>query len=186
MPDSIPAAEQARLQAAAREAITKTVVPSYRKLKQYMVDEYLPRTRESVGLWDTPNGTDRYAELARFYTTTNLTPDEIHAIGLDEVARIRGEMQKPRCAAPASRAIFAEFLTYLRTDPKFSLHRRRKAAAARHRAIGKRIDPMLPRVFRQAAAHALRRARRARRQLAPDYTAGATTRRPASTASARR
>ena len=118
MPDSIPAAEQARLQAAARDAITKTVVPSYTKLKQYVVDEYLPQTRETVGLWDTPNGEARYAELARFYTTTNLTPDEIHEIGLKEVARIRGEMLKV-IAQTGFKGSFDEFLTYLRTDPKF-------------------------------------------------------------------
>jgi uncharacterized protein (DUF885 family) len=145
MPDSIPAAEQARLQAAARDAITKTVVPSYRKLKQYVVDEYLPRTRESVGLWDTPNGTARYAELARFYTTTNLTPDEIHAIGLKEVARIRGEMQKV-IAQTGFKGSFEEFLTYLRTDPKFRYTDPKELLQA-YEAMSKRVDPMLPQYF---------------------------------------
>jgi uncharacterized protein (DUF885 family) len=145
MPDSIPVAEQARLQAAARDAITQTVVPSYAKLKQYVVEEYLPRTRESVGLWDTPNGATRYAALARFYTTTNLTPDEIHAIGLKEVARIRGEMMKV-IAQTGFKGSFDEFLTYLRTDPKFRYTDPKELLQA-YEAMSKRVDPMLPQYF---------------------------------------
>ena len=145
MPDSIPAAEQARLQAAARAAIMKTVVPSYTRLKQYIVDDYLPRARESVGLWDTPNGTERYAELARFYTTTNLTPDEIHEIGLKEVARIRGEMMKV-IAQTGFKGSFDEFLTYLRTDPKFRYTDPQELLQA-YEAMAKRVDPKLPQYF---------------------------------------
>ncbi len=145
MPDSIPAAEQARLQAAARDAITKTVVPSYTKLKQYVVNDYLPRTRDTVGLWDTPNGAARYAELARFYTTTNLTPDEIHEIGLKEVARIRGEMMKV-IAKTDFKGGFEEFLAYLRTDPKFRYTDPRELLEA-YEAMAKRVDPLLPQYF---------------------------------------
>ena len=145
MPDSIPAAEQARLQAAARAAITRTVVPSYTKLRDYVVNDYLPRTRESVGLWDTPNGVERYAELARFYTTTNLTPDEIHEIGLKEVARIRGEMMKV-IAQTGFKGSFDEFLTYLRTDPKFRYTDPQQLLQA-YEAMAKRVDPKLPQYF---------------------------------------
>ena len=145
MPDSIPAAEQARLQAAARDAITKTVVPSYTKLKQYVVDDYLPQARETVGLWDTPNGADRYAELARFYTTTKLTPDEIHEIGLKEVARIRGEMMKV-IAKTGFKGSFDEFLAYLRTDPKFRYTDPKELLQA-YEAMAKRVDPKLPEYF---------------------------------------
>jgi uncharacterized protein (DUF885 family) len=145
MPDSIPAAEQARLQAAARDAITKKVVPSYARLKQYIVDDYLPQARESVGLWDTPKGAERYADLARFYTTTNLTPDEIHEIGLEEVARIRGEMQRV-IAKTGFKGSFDEFLTYLRTDPKFRYTDPKQLLQA-YEAMAKRVDPMLPQYF---------------------------------------
>ena len=145
IPDSIPAAEQARLQAAARDAITKTVVPSYTKLKQYVVNEYLPKTRETVGLWDTPNGEARYAELARFYTTTTLTPDEIHEIGLKEVARIRGEMMKV-IAKTGFKGSFDEFLAYLRTDPKFRYTDPKELLQA-YEAMAKRVDPQLPQYF---------------------------------------
>jgi uncharacterized protein (DUF885 family) len=145
MPDAIPAAEQARLQAAARQAITETVVPAYRRLRQYVVDEYLPRTRETVGLWDTPDGVDRYADLARFYTTTALTPDEIHDIGLKEVARIRGEMLRV-IAQTGFNGSFEEFLTYLRTDPKFRYSDPKELLEA-YEAMSKRVDPMLPQYF---------------------------------------
>jgi uncharacterized protein (DUF885 family) len=145
MPDSIPAAEQARLQAAARDAITKTVVPSYTKLRDYVVRDYLPRCRDSFGLWDTPNGAARYTELARFYTTTNLTPDEIHEIGLQEVARIRGEMMKV-IAQTGFKGSFEEFLTYLRTDPKFRYTDPQQLLQA-YQAMAKRVDPQLPQYF---------------------------------------
>ena len=145
MPDSIPATEQARLQAAARDAIMRTVVPSYTKLKQYVVNDYLPRTRDTVGLWDTPDGTERYAELARFYTTTSLTPDEIHEIGLKEVARIRGEMMKV-IARTDFKGSFDEFLTYLRTDPKFRYTDPKELLQA-YEAMAKRVDPLLPQYF---------------------------------------
>jgi uncharacterized protein (DUF885 family) len=145
MPDSIPAAEQARLQAAARDAITKTVVPSYTKLKQYVVNDYLPQCRDSVGLWDTPQGEARYAELARFYTTTNLTPDEIHEIGLREVARIHGEMLEV-IAKTGFTGSFEDFLNYLRTDPKFRYTDPQDLLHA-YEAMAKRVDPLLPQYF---------------------------------------
>jgi uncharacterized protein (DUF885 family) len=145
MPDSIPAAEQARLQAAARDAISKKVVPSYTKLKQFIVNDYLPKCRESVGLWDTPNGVARYAELARSYTTTNLTPDEIHEIGLKEVARIRAEMLQV-IAKTGFKGSFDEFLAYLRTDPKFHYTDPKELLEA-YEAMSKRVDPKLPQYF---------------------------------------
>jgi uncharacterized protein (DUF885 family) len=145
MPDWIPAAEQTRLQAAARDAITKTVVPSYTKLKQYVVNEYLPQSRDSVGLRDTPDGVARYAELARFYTTTQLTPDEIHELGLREVARIRDEMMKV-IAKTDFKGSFDEFLTYLRTDPKFRYTDPAELLEA-YESMAKRVDPKLPEYF---------------------------------------
>jgi uncharacterized protein (DUF885 family) len=145
MPDSIPAAEQARLQAAARAAIMKTVVPSYVKLKQYVVNDYLPQARDTVGLWDTPHGEARYAELARFYTTTRLTPDEIHEIGLKEVARIRGEMLQV-IAKTDFKGSFDEFLAYLRTDPQFRYTDPKQLLQA-YEAMAKRVDPKLPQYF---------------------------------------
>ena len=167
LPDSIPAAEQTRLQAAARDAIIKTVVPSYVKLKQYVVNEYLPQARDTVGLWDTPNGAERYADLARFYTTTRLTPDEIHEIGLKEVARIRGEMLKV-IARTDFKGSFDEFLAYLRTDQKFRYTDPKELLHA-YEAMAKRVDPKLPQYFGKLPRMPYG-VRQIAEQIAPDTT----------------
>ena len=92
-PDSISQAERDKLQADAKRVIASGVVPAYRKLQTYFNDEYLPKTRESIAATDLPDGKAYYDFLARYYTTTELTADQIHAIGLKEVARIRAEME---------------------------------------------------------------------------------------------
>ncbi|HEX6572134.1 MAG TPA: DUF885 domain-containing protein [Steroidobacteraceae bacterium] len=145
LPDTIPAAERARLQAAARTAIATHIVPAYTRLKRYVDEEYLPKSRETVGIWDTPNGEQRYVELARFYTTTDLTPDQIHEIGLKEVARIRAEMLQV-IAKTGFAGDFDAFLTYLRSDPKFHYTDPQQLLVA-YEAMAKRVDPLLPRYF---------------------------------------
>jgi prolyl oligopeptidase len=145
MPESIPAAERERLQQAARDSITKNVVPAYTRLGDFLQREYLPKSRETVGLWDTPGGTERYAQLARWYTTTTLTPDEIHELGLREVARIRGEMLKV-IERTGFKGSFDEFLVYLRTDPKFRYTDPKELLEA-YEAMSKRVDPKLPQFF---------------------------------------
>ena len=145
IPDSIPPSERERLQAAAREAISGTIVPAYAGLKRYIEQDYLPRCRDSVGLWDTPGGAARYAQLARWYTTTDLTPDEIHVLGLREVARIRGEMLQV-IARTGFGGSFEEFLTHLRTDPEFRYTDPKELLEA-YEAMAKRVDPLLPQYF---------------------------------------
>ena len=145
MPSSIPAADRSRLQAAARDAIAMHVVPAYRRLAQFVTAEYLPKCRDSVGLWDTPNGAARYQQLVRYYTTTNLAPDEIHEIGLKEVARIHAEMLDV-IARTGFKGSFEDFLTYLRTDPKFHYTDPQQLFTA-YAAMAKRIDPLLPQYF---------------------------------------
>lgn len=145
MPDSIPPADRERLQAAARTAISDRIVPAYTRLQAYVKDEYLPKCRDSVGIWDTPNGRARYAQLARWYTTTDLTPDQIHELGLKEVARIRAEMMQV-IARTGFKGSFDEFLHYLRTDPKFRYTDPQELLQA-YRAMAKRVDPLLPQYF---------------------------------------
>ncbi|HWJ07691.1 MAG TPA: DUF885 domain-containing protein [Steroidobacteraceae bacterium] len=145
MPESIPAAERERLQAAARKTITTKVVPAYARLKQYVERDYLPKCRDTVGIWDTPKGEQRYAELARWYTTTDLTPDQIHELGLQEVARIRAEMLRV-IERTGFKGSFEEFLTYLRTDPKFHYTEPKQLFEA-YSAMAKRVDPLLPQYF---------------------------------------
>jgi uncharacterized protein (DUF885 family) len=93
MPDSFSDADRERLTAAFKDAIENRIIPAYARMSNFMVDEYLGAARESVGLLDLPDGEAWYAYKVRQITTTDLTPEEIHQIGLDEVARIHGEMR---------------------------------------------------------------------------------------------
>ena len=145
MPDSIPAAEQQRLRTEALRAIEGQVVPAYRRLQEFFTKEYLPASRDSVGIWDTPGGADWYRQRIRWFTTTELTADEIHAIGLREVARIRGEMQKV-IDQVGFKGSFEEFLHFLRTDPQFRYTDPQQLLQA-YQVMAKRIDPLLPAYF---------------------------------------
>ena len=145
MPDDMPAAEQERLRAAGRKAIAGNVVPAYQRLQAFFNDTYLPATQANVGIWALPDGDPWYQKRIAWFTTTNLTADQIHEIGLKEVARIRGEMQKV-IEQVGFKGTFQEFLQYLRTDPKFHYTDPKQLLAA-YQAMAKRIDPMLPLYF---------------------------------------
>ncbi len=145
MPDSINAEDQRRLRESAVETIEKIVVPAYRKLARYFERTYLPASRDSVGLSNLPNGSSWYEFLARNYTTTNMTPDEIHRLGLNEVRRIRDEMQLIIDEVDFD-GDFAEFLNFLRTDPQFYFDNPDDLLEA-YRATCKRIDPELVNLF---------------------------------------
>ena len=134
------------LQAEARAVIAERIVQAYRKLQRYFNDEYLPKTRTGIAVSDIPGGKDYYDFLASDYTTTALTADEIHAIGLKEVARIRAEMEKVRAEVGFEGGL-DDFFAHLRTDPKF-FHKTPEALLEAYRAISKRIDPELVKVFR--------------------------------------
>ncbi len=144
-PDAIPAADRERLTAEAERVIAEVVMPAYAKLDAYFNDEYLPATREPVGAWAFPDGEAFYAWRARRYTTTELTPDEIHEIGLAEVARIRAEMDKV-INQVGFKGSFNEFLVHLRTDPKY-YYRTSDELFQAYLAISKRIDPLMVEVF---------------------------------------
>jgi len=92
MPDEFGEDDRERLTAAFKDAIESKIIPTYQRVHNFVGDDYLGAARESVGLYDLPNGSDWYAFNVRRITTTDLTPDEIHQIGLDEVKRIHGEM----------------------------------------------------------------------------------------------
>ena len=119
MPETLPAADRERLSAAARAAISTTVIPAYRRLQKHFNERYLPATRQSVGISDTPQGAEFYRERIAYHTTLGtLTADEIHDIGLAEVARIRAEMQGIMQKV-GYRGTFPQFIEWLRTDPQF-------------------------------------------------------------------
>jgi len=145
MPDGITEKDRERLQTAAIKTIEDTVVPAYRKLARYFEKTYLPATRDSVGLSSLPNGSAWYEFLARSFTTTILTPDQIHRTGLEEVKRIRGEMQQIIDELEFE-GDFQDFLTFLRTDPQFYYDNPDDLYEA-YLATSKRIDPELVKLF---------------------------------------
>ncbi|MDQ6939371.1 MAG: DUF885 domain-containing protein [Verrucomicrobiota bacterium] len=135
-----------RLTKAAKEAITASVIPSFQKLKSYYTAEYLPACLPQVGVWQMPDGGDLYTYLAKRYTTTDLTPQQIHEKGLSEVARIRGEMDAiiKKVGFTGTRA---EFFEKLRTDPQF-FYKTPEELFEAYQALAKRIDPNLVKVFK--------------------------------------
>ena len=118
MPSTISAAEAARLRTEARAAIDQAVTPAYRKLLDFWLATYVPGARQSVSARDLPDGDAYYRSEVRQYTTLDLSPEEIHKIGLAEVARIDADMRATMREA-GFEGSFAEFLTFLRTDPQF-------------------------------------------------------------------
>ena len=145
-PSEISEAEVGRLRNAAKTAINKNVVPSFRKLKAYFESEYLPASYPQAGIWQMKGGDKIYEFLARDYTTTNLTPQQIHDKGLSEVARIRAEMEKIKTKVGFS-GTMSEFFVHLRSDPKF-FYKTPEELLNAYRAISKRIDPETTKVFR--------------------------------------
>jgi uncharacterized protein (DUF885 family) len=118
MPSNISAAEAAKLQAEGRAAIAEAVTPAYRKLLDFWVATYVPGARQSVSARDLPDGDAYYRAEIREYTTLALSPEEIHQIGLKEVARIEADMNKTMRES-GFKGTFPEFLKFLRTDPQF-------------------------------------------------------------------
>ena len=144
-PDSISEADRLRLTAEAKQAIAEHVLPAYRRFQEFFNKEYLPACFSKVGAWQLPRGKEFYAYRVRLYTTTELTPEQVHEIGQREVRRIRAEMEKiiQRVGFKGS---FQEFLTFLRTDPQFYYKDPQELLEA-YRAISKRIDPELVKLF---------------------------------------
>jgi uncharacterized protein (DUF885 family) len=145
MAATIPEAEQATLRNEAQAAIREIAVPAFRRLKAYFDADYLPHTRDTIAAAALPDGADYYASRAAYYTTTDLTPAQIHAIGLKEVARIRAKMEAIRKQVGFDGDLHA-FFAHLRSDPKYFYQSPEQLLEA-YRALSKRIDPELVKVF---------------------------------------
>lgn len=145
LPDSFTPADQQRLQETAIKTIEKTVVPAYRRLARYFERTYLPASRDSIGLSSLPNGGEWYEFLAKDFTTTQMTPDEIHRLGLNEVKRLRDEMQLIIDDLEFD-GDFQAFLEFLRTDEQFYYDNPDDLYQA-YLATCKRIDPELVKLF---------------------------------------
>jgi uncharacterized protein (DUF885 family) len=145
LPETISATDQERLRAEADRVFAGQVEPALRKLRDFLAETYVPRARESIALKDLPDGEALYAYQLRTSTTTDLSPEQIHQLGLSEVRRIRGEMDA-LIASTGFRGSFAEFSEFLRTDPRF-FYDRPEDLVAGYRDIAKRIDPGLIKLF---------------------------------------
>lgn len=144
-PFGITDAEWQRKKAAARDAIMNRVVPSYRKLDSFFETTYYPTTRKTTGVSAFPNGRQYYEDLVKYHTTTDLTPDEVYAIGEREVARIRSAMDSVIRLTGFS-GDFKEFLAFLRTDPQFYVTTP-EALLKEASFIAKKVDGRLPIFF---------------------------------------
>jgi len=145
MREDWPAAERERLEAAIRRLIEQVLNPGYRRLADFIRDEYLPACRETVGWGALPGGADWYASEVRRHTTTALTPADIHAIGLAEVARIRAGMQEVMREV-GFEGTLAEFFRYVQEEPAFYFERSADLLAGYLR-LKKQVDAELPRLF---------------------------------------
>jgi uncharacterized protein (DUF885 family) len=145
-PPEVAEAHRERLRGAAQAAIRDGVVPAYRRFQKFFTEDYLPACRAEPGVWALKDGAARYAYLARLFTTTGLTPEEIHATGLREVARIRARMEAVKAEAGFPGTL-AEFFHFLRTDPQFFC-KTPLELLAQYQIVSKRIDPTVVKLFR--------------------------------------
>ncbi|GAA4383374.1 DUF885 family protein [Hymenobacter koreensis] len=145
-PAAVSAADQQRLTAAYQQAISQQVVPTYQKLHDFLKNEYLPKARTTTGLSAVPGGADMYRYAVKFWTTTDRTPDQVYQTGLDEVKRIRGEMEKIKTEVGFKGDLQA-FFTYLNTDPRFMPFKTPEEVLSVYRGIQAKIDPNLKKMF---------------------------------------
>ena len=144
MPETID--DRSEIRDKAIQVISESVIPAYQKFSDFFVNEYLPASRTSIGVADLPNGYAWYENLARYHTSTELTPEEIHQIGLSEVQRIRSEMDKI-IERVGWEGTFDEFLNFLRTDPQFYYETSEELLQA-YLATSKELDPKIVPLFK--------------------------------------
>ena len=147
LPRALSLSQKDSILTAAEVAITKHVIPQFKVVKTFFEEEYYPKTRSAIGILETPNGKEYYQNRINYYTTsTQYTADAIHQIGLDEVARIKNEMEKIILELEFQGS-FSEFLDFLRTDPQFYATSPEQLLMIA-RDMAKRADEQLPRFFK--------------------------------------
>ncbi|MBY0422958.1 MAG: DUF885 domain-containing protein, partial [Parvularculaceae bacterium] len=144
-PDAVDASDWAALTAEARKTIQSSVVPAIKGFSEFYKTRYAPHCRQTVGLSDLPGGRAFYDFSARQYTTTTMSTDAIHALGLEEVARIRKEMNKV-IASTGFKGDFKAFQKFLREDPRFYAKTPKQLMEA-NALVAKRMDGELPKLF---------------------------------------
>ena len=147
LPESMTETQRDSVLKAAKDAINRDVIPQFQRIKYFFEKEYLPNTRTSLGISETPGGREYYQNRIDFYTTsTNYTAEDIHNIGLREVARIRAAMEDI-IEEVGFKGNFDAFLTFLRTDPQFFAETPEELLMIA-RDMAKRADEQLPRFFK--------------------------------------
>jgi uncharacterized protein (DUF885 family) len=144
-PADLPAADQARFKAAYAAKVSGEVRPALTRLRDFIRDTYIPKARDSVGLGDMKSGAALYRHLVAASTTTDLTPEQIHDIGLAEVTRLHAEMEKVKVGV-GFEGTLKDFFEHIRTDPTFK-PASREALQQGYVAIGRRLEATLPKLF---------------------------------------
>lgn len=145
LPANFTEDEKTKIRFEGKEAIMNGAVKGYQLFSDFMKLEFMPNTRETIGAKDLPHGEEFYKQRINYYTTLELSPDSIHRLGLQEVARIKGEMEAI-IKEVNFEGTFAEFLTFLRTDEQF--YAKTPEELIKHTAwIAKSMDGKLPKLF---------------------------------------
>jgi uncharacterized protein (DUF885 family) len=144
-PNSIPQSERTRLKLRAEDIYTKSILPAITRYHDYVANAYIPASRDAIATITQPNGAAAYAFHIRWQTTTNLTSQQIHELGLSEVKRIRAEMEK-LIASTGFKGSFNEFTQFLRNDPRFYFEEPEDLVNA-YKVIAKSVDPGLVKEF---------------------------------------
>jgi uncharacterized protein (DUF885 family) len=146
IPSGWSKADKKRITEAYKKAILTQIVPSYKKLHDFLKNEYLPKARTTDGMGMLPNGLQNYNYLVRYWTTTEKTPEEIYQTGLKEVERIKGEMLKVKNDV-GFKGTLKEFFTHLRSNPKLTPYKTPEEVLNLYRSIHKKMEPKLLTMF---------------------------------------
>ncbi len=156
IPAAITGKERARVEDAYRAAVSGELIPAYRRFSQFLKTEYLPHAVDAPGLGSVPGGKELYLYLVKTETTSDLTPDQIHALGLQELSRIEAQMEQAKNDA-GFRGSLAEFRQYLHSNPKFKFKDRAamlaefnrvRTAVSEHLQMFFSVTPEIPLSFR--------------------------------------
>ena len=146
MPDSFPEADKQRITSGLSNTIATILLPSYKKLADFLKNEYLPKSRSSIGFDALPNGNKIYDFLIRYWTTTDKTAEEIYQTGLEEVKRIRAEMEETKANTGFTGDLPA-FFAFMKNDPRFMPFKTPREVLDAYQKIQLTIDPNLPKFF---------------------------------------
>lgn len=154
MPENFNTADKVRLTTAYKKVIQTRLIPSAEKLTHFLEVEYLPKTRTTAGTSELPNGEAWYRYQVKYYTSTDMTPDEIHVLGLQEVARIHSEMEKIKTYFNFNGSLI-EFLQWQNNDPQFRPFKTEQDVLNAYEALNKKIAAKLPELFGRVPKAAL-------------------------------